>query len=69
MIHVLDISISTVYESCLYDFLTLRHLYSRSLDQKNYTPVILFHLTWKCIPNVFFLEDPSYWKTSYENWS
>ena len=54
MIPVLAISISIVCESCLYDFLTLRHLCGRSLDEKNYTPVILFCLAWKHIPNVGF---------------
>lgn len=67
MIHVLDISISTVYESCLYDFLTSRHLCSRSLDEKNYTPVISPDL--EVYSKCFFFLDQSYWKTSYDNWS
>jgi len=41
MINILDISISIVYESCFYDFLTLRVLCGRSLDEKNYIAFIL----------------------------
>lgn len=51
MIHVLYISISIVYESGLYDFLTLKPPCGRSLD-KNHIIVILFCLYWKYNPNV-----------------